>query len=490
MKMSKKIDRIMKDLETLDASAQGDRDRIKKSIEKLIRSKPDTGYRSSFKKRLGNVLLSRAKELSRESSEKPAGKLYYLKKYRVAGSIAAAVIAAFVFIPLYFMQTGENEKQIATTYKQEEMPSERLGKPERIREKKLQPLKKAGKSIGQGLTARKEKRRDREKTIPPPAGEIAGMLKMETAEKDDKEGISTRSGNSINDISGVTISRAPMKEIKKSEELEESKPLSGKKDEKKRKAGRTAIGTVELQKIYENVFLNAGKTPLSTFTIVTGTASYPAAREFLNSNRLPPRNSVRVEEFINYFSYDYPSPRGDLPFSITAEAGKCPWNMDHTLVHIGVKGRRTITGNVSIEAEFNPALVRSYRLIGSGNSVPGRGESVTALYEVIPASVKPGQRKTGLIAVKVRYRKPGENKSRLIAKSVRDTDGRRLSRNFMFSAAVAEFGMLLRKSRYRGNASYVRVRKRAERSLGKDRFGYRREFMRLVNVAEQLDKGK
>ncbi len=65
--------------------------------------------------------------------------------------------------------------------------------------------------------------------------------------------------------------------------------------------------------IDENPFLEAARAPLSTFSIDVDTASYSNVRRFLNDGQLPPKDAVRVEELINYFSYDYPQPTGPRP---------------------------------------------------------------------------------------------------------------------------------------------------------------------------------
>ncbi len=91
--------------------------------------------------------------------------------------------------------------------------------------------------------------------------------------------------------------------------------------------------------IEENGFFAADRAPLSTFSIDVDTASYSNVRRFLNDGRLPPADAVRVEEMINYFDYDYAAPKGDVPFSVAAETGPCPWNDEHRLVHIGLQGK-------------------------------------------------------------------------------------------------------------------------------------------------------
>ncbi|HEY0172305.1 MAG TPA: VWA domain-containing protein [Pyrinomonadaceae bacterium] len=96
-------------------------------------------------------------------------------------------------------------------------------------------------------------------------------------------------------------------------------------------------------KIDENPFLEASRAPLSTFSIDVDTASYSNTRRFLSEGRLPPRDAVRIEELVNYFSYDYPQPDGPLPFSVTTEVADCPWDARHRLVHIGLQGRKIST---------------------------------------------------------------------------------------------------------------------------------------------------
>lgn len=89
----------------------------------------------------------------------------------------------------------------------------------------------------------------------------------------------------------------------------------------------------------ENPFQKVADHPLSTFSIDVDAASYSNTRRILNESRMPPADAVRIEEFINYFHYDYPEPRGEHPFSITTELAACPWNAKHKLVRVGIKGK-------------------------------------------------------------------------------------------------------------------------------------------------------
>lgn len=91
--------------------------------------------------------------------------------------------------------------------------------------------------------------------------------------------------------------------------------------------------------IAENNFQLVAANPLSTFSIDVDTASYSNVRRFINQRQRPPIDAVRIEELINYFSYDYPQPQAEEPFSITTEVSSAPWSPQHQLVHIGLQGK-------------------------------------------------------------------------------------------------------------------------------------------------------
>ena len=86
-----------------------------------------------------------------------------------------------------------------------------------------------------------------------------------------------------------------------------------------------------------------GANPLSTFGIDVDRASYSNVRRFIRGGQLPPADAVRIEELINYFTYDLPNPEGPDPFSVRTEVGPAPWNPMHRLVRIGIQGRRINT---------------------------------------------------------------------------------------------------------------------------------------------------
>lgn len=84
---------------------------------------------------------------------------------------------------------------------------------------------------------------------------------------------------------------------------------------------------------------SAATEPVSTFSIDVDAASYACARRALNAGRLPPKDSVRVEEFVNYFPYDYPKPESaQAPFKPTLTVTPSPWNAGNRLVHVAIQG--------------------------------------------------------------------------------------------------------------------------------------------------------
>jgi Ca-activated chloride channel family protein len=104
--------------------------------------------------------------------------------------------------------------------------------------------------------------------------------------------------------------------------------------------------TEEYDGITENRFHDVLQSPLSTFSIDVDAASYSNVRRFLNHGQLPPAGAVRTEELINYFNYDYPQPKGEVPFSINAEYGPCPWNPEHQLLSVGLQGKTIPVDNL------------------------------------------------------------------------------------------------------------------------------------------------
>jgi Ca-activated chloride channel family protein len=100
------------------------------------------------------------------------------------------------------------------------------------------------------------------------------------------------------------------------------------------------FNTEAYDRIDDNQWTEVGRKPLSTFSSDVDTASYSNVRRFLTQAQVPPKDAVRLEELINYFTYDYPAPRDDAPFSITTAIDSAPWNPRHRLALIGLQARK------------------------------------------------------------------------------------------------------------------------------------------------------
>ncbi|WP_029905734.1 VWA domain-containing protein [Prevotella sp. 10(H)] len=102
----------------------------------------------------------------------------------------------------------------------------------------------------------------------------------------------------------------------------------------------------EYSQFAENKFHMVKEEPLSTFSVDVDAASYSNMRRFINRGELPYKDAVRIEELINYFSYDYPEPTGEDPVRIAGEIGACPWNPQNRLVRIGLKAKSLASDNL------------------------------------------------------------------------------------------------------------------------------------------------
>ena len=469
--------------------------------------------------------------------------------------------------------------------------------------------------------------------------------------------------------------------------------------------------TEEYNSFKKNSFQEAAKEPLSTFSIDVDVASYGNMRRFINQGELPHPDAIRLEELINYFSYDYAEPTGKDPVKLSSEVGVCPWNKAHRLIKIGIKAKEidsqnlpasnlvflidvsgsmwgptrldlvksslkllvnnlrkedrvsivvyagaagevlpstpgnekqkildalngltaggstaggagiqlayhtarnnfikggnnrvilctdgdfnvgvssssglenliekerksgvfltvlgygmgnykdnrmqvlaekgngnhayidnlqeankvlvqefgstlhTVAKDVKLQIEFNPEQVLSYRLIGYESRLldkedfnddtkdagdMGAGHRVTAFYEIIPPGVKNNltrnvdplkyqeemvsvvSKTTGskeLLTIKLRYKDPDKDNSRKIELPVTDNKENKTSIDFRFASAVVMFGQLLQDSEFKGDVTFEDVILLAKTALDNDEYGYKREFVRLVESAKGL----
>lgn len=104
--------------------------------------------------------------------------------------------------------------------------------------------------------------------------------------------------------------------------------------------GIYGVDSEEKYKDYEeNPFIDAADQPVSTFSIDADGGSYSNMRRFLNYGEIPPKASVRIEEYINYFTFDYIEPLAGENVSLESEVAECPWNNEHHLIRVGIKGK-------------------------------------------------------------------------------------------------------------------------------------------------------
>lgn len=192
----------------------------------------------------------------------------------------------------------------------------------------------------------------------------------------------------------------------------------------------------------------------------------------------------------------------------------------------------TIAKDVKLQVVFNPDKIAKYRLIGYENRVManedfnddtkdageiGAGHRVTAFYEVILTEKKPAETpetetdpeeggepaesdpeesesesefgEDDFLVLKMRYKEPDQDISKYMDTVMTSANIlAEMSQNMGFASSVAEFGMLLRDSKFKADSSYDSVLKRAKANIGKDTFGFRGEFLELVERAKTLDK--
>ncbi len=445
---------------------------------------------------------------------------------------------------------------------------------------------------------------------------------------------------------------------------------------------------IESQEIVENPFVSVAEEAISTFSIDADGAAYSNMRRFIDNNELPNPDYIRTEELVNYFNYNYPEPDSNIPISLNGEISQCPWNSDHQLMRIGIKGKTiapqdypasnitflidvsgsmnsedrlpmlqkgfkkyvdqmrdidrvaivtyaggagtvlestsgadkntikkaiddlqsggstngaggiiaayeiaqenlvaggnnrvivatdgyfnvgisdqeeliklieekrelgiyltiigvgtnynegtleqianngngnfeyldneaqvdkvfineynkffTVAKDVKVQIEFNSINVKEYRLIGYENRILsteeflddtkdageiGSAQSITALYELIPAiNVDKG---IPSFDIDFRYKEPDSDISQGLNLSIFDEDKtfNQASQDHRFSASVASFGLLLRDSEYKGNTDFDKIREWANSSKSYDPYGYKSEFVEIVERAKGL----
>lgn len=177
-----------------------------------------------------------------------------------------------------------------------------------------------------------------------------------------------------------------------------------------------------------------------------------------------------------------------------------------------IKTLYPIAKDVKLQVEFNPSKVKEYRLVGYENRILnnedfeddekdagelGAGAVVTAFYEIVPAdgtetqdfryrdtNAKPSDE---LMYLKIRYKDPDGTESKLIEEPIGSIINTNPSENFKFASAAAQLGMILNDSEYKGSATLENVIKQAQSGVGKDEFGFKHEFIQLVDLIKYIN---
>jgi len=380
------INEILEDLYGLDPALRSEEAELKEIIKKLLEKKPEAEADEDFKERLKNELLAEV-----EQRRKRTGFFIIHRKMIVrAAGIAAAVIVVLTFAlqPGLLSSILSPNRMTAT-----EMADSTVGL-EALEPEMHEAEPAAGLTIEQPTESRDDSAAQQKK--PAEAAEAAepAAQKVETS----KEESVYRSAVTPGEVPAQGLSApAPREEVQPMLKRSLEKSMVYEAEDKTAAWGEGAellagvADTVadeqpdtfneEYREIVENDFIKAALEPVSTFSIDVDTASYSNIRRYINSGMLPHPDAVRIEELINYFTYDYRQPDGDVPFSITTELSDCPWNSSNRLLHIGLQG-------FDVEPDELPPTNLVFLLDSSGsmqddNKLPLLKDSMSLLIDTL-----------------------------------------------------------------------------------------------------------
>lgn len=264
-------------------------------------------------------------------------------------------------------------------------------------------------------------------------------------------------------------------------------------------AGQVAMMPAEAG--VEDRFFATAESAVSSFPLRVGRASYDEVRTQLQRGQQPVRARVHVAEMINAFHYNCPEPQANEAFASVLEEAESPWSPGHRLVRVGLKGREDAAGvlaqDARVEVDFNPGRVRAWRLIGferDGDTMGVRGASagdtlrpgdtVTALYEVVPAETAGGA--ATLLTLSLHYTEPDSGKARTYERtlSAGNKSFADASADFKFAAAVASFGLRLKGSQAQVPVALGQVEEWA--AAGSQGAPEREEFVSLVRFSQAI----
>ena len=255
---------------------------------------------------------------------------------------------------------------------------------------------------------------------------------------------------------------------------------------------------------------------LSVFPANIGSKSYDEIRLGILAGSLPSSDKINVGELINAFDYNYSEPSDDDLFAVDSEIIISPWSKASYLLRVGLSvadqsnprsKEKLLLTNVKMSVEFNPKKVSGYRLIGESNSSasdnPGSlnqdvllsGQTITVLYELIPASDniktinEENVKDSEIGSVSIEYVNPYNGTNELISSSVFNNAIKSIERssvNTQFAASVLGYGKMLDKPNSITEAAYDLVLELANKSLDGDKKGKRAEFIEWVNSTKAI----
>ena len=253
-------------------------------------------------------------------------------------------------------------------------------------------------------------------------------------------------------------------------------------------------------------FVSTAEREVSTFPLRVGRDSYAEVREQLRRGRKPAKGAIQVAELINAFDYTWPAAVAGEAFVVALEEAQTPWSGATRLVRVAVRAvgepGTVAAERARVRVEFAAGRVRAWRLIGferagdlagvgglsAGETLRG-GDTVTALYEVLPAEgADPVGAASALVALGLDYRVPGTGETRQIARTLEGGAGQfaQASADLKFATAVAAFGLALSESPMRAPVNLDEIARWAADGAGGD--GLKREFVELVQRADAMEE--
>ena len=255
---------------------------------------------------------------------------------------------------------------------------------------------------------------------------------------------------------------------------------------------------------------------LSVFPANIGSKSYDELRLGILAGSLPSSNKINVGELINAFDYNYREPSDDDLFAVDSEIIISPWSKANYLLRVGLSvadqsnprsKEKLLLTNVKMSVEFNPKKVSGYRLIGESNSSASdntgslnqdvllSGQTITVLYELIPASDniktinEENVKDSEIGSVSIEYVNPYNGTNELISSSVFNNAIKSIERSSVdtqFAASVLGYGKMLDKPNSITEAAYDLLLELANKSLEGDKKGKRAEFIEWVNSTKAI----